>query len=123
MKADPRIIELAERMMASGPKCSQLSASEVHEVAEFILTEPEDNEGDFCRIERHPKVGQVLIKKINDSESDDPEMSIEFVTPDFIRLTLEISCRSEEGRDQLFEEMTGEKLITRIESVTGELGL
>lgn len=34
---DARIIDLAERLVASGPKASHVSASECHEISEFIL--------------------------------------------------------------------------------------
>lgn len=36
-EADLRIAELADRMVASGPKASHVSASELHEVADFVM--------------------------------------------------------------------------------------
>lgn len=34
---DNRILDLANRLIASGPKCRALSASECHELSDFIL--------------------------------------------------------------------------------------
>ena len=36
-RPDARVIELAERLVAPGPKASHVSASETHEISEFIL--------------------------------------------------------------------------------------
>lgn len=33
----PRAIELANRLTASGPKCCAVSASETHEIKDFVL--------------------------------------------------------------------------------------
>ena len=92
------------------------------EHVEILEKAARPQEGDFCRIERHPKVGQILIRKFEDDETEDPSISIEYVTPDFIRVKLELSSHTEEKRDKLYNEMTGETLYKRLESVMGGLG-
>ena len=44
---DARIIDLAERLVASGPKAAHVSASECHEISDFILSlaHPAPSEG------------------------------------------------------------------------------
>ena len=75
----------------------------------------------FCRIENDPKLGQILLRKVNDSESDQPVLSIEFITPDSIRLSIELKFGTDEDRDEIFDELKGETLIERIESIAGSL--
>ena len=36
MMSDKRILELADRLVASGPKCCAVSASECHEIRDYI---------------------------------------------------------------------------------------
>lgn len=42
MKPSPRILELAQRLVAAGPKCNAVSASETHEITDFILSLDDD---------------------------------------------------------------------------------
>lgn len=42
MKPSPRILELAQRLVAAGPKCCAVSASETHEITDFILSLDDD---------------------------------------------------------------------------------
>lgn len=44
VKPSARIIDLAKRLIAAGPKASHVSASECHEISEFIFSFQEESE-------------------------------------------------------------------------------
>lgn len=47
-RPDERILELAERMVAAGPKAAYVSASEMHEISDYIfsLVKVDDEDSD-----------------------------------------------------------------------------
>lgn len=66
---DARITDLAKRLVASGPKAAHVSASECHEISDFILScaatsQPPADHPDTARLdwlERHPRLAEFVV--------------------------------------------------------------
>jgi len=117
---DGELARLNKLVESQGVYCKQK-----HDQVEALNLKAQDRrymvaEDAFCRTEYHPKVGQVLLRKFEDQETEDPAISIEFLVPgNVIRTTIELTSYTGETRDKLFLEMTGDTLVKRLESVVG----